>query len=132
MTGGDPKALVQGLWDFCDVLRDDGLSYGDYLEQFTYPLFLKMADEQHDLLSGEQVVPIEHDWQSLLARSGADLEAQYSEALAALGAGDDMLGWSSARLATASRPRPDADGHNFRPSRADQAALLRLALSTAK
>ena len=42
----DPKALVQRLWDFCDVLRDDGLSYGDYLEQLTYLLFLKMADEQ--------------------------------------------------------------------------------------
>ena len=32
----DPKALVQRLWDFCDVLREDGLSYGDYLEQLTY------------------------------------------------------------------------------------------------
>lgn len=46
MSGSDPKALVQRLWDFCDVLRDDGLSYGDYLEQLTYLLFLKMADEQ--------------------------------------------------------------------------------------
>ena len=83
---------MQRLWDFCDVLRDDGLSYGDYLEQLTYLLFLKMADEQHELLGGERVVPIEFDWQSLLARSGADLEAHYSEALAVLGAGDDMLG----------------------------------------
>ena len=88
----DPKALVQRLWDFCDVLRDDGLSYGDYLEQLTYLLFLKMSDEQHELLGGERVVPIEHDWQSLLARSGAELEAHYSEALSELGAGDDMLG----------------------------------------
>ena len=32
----DPKAMVQRLWDFCDVLRDDGLSYGDYLEHLTY------------------------------------------------------------------------------------------------
>ena len=88
----DPKALVQRLWDFCDVLRDDGLSYGDYLEQLTYLLFLKMSDEQHELLGGERVVPIEHDWQSLLARSGAELEAHYSRALSELGAGDDMLG----------------------------------------
>ena len=51
-----------------------------------------MADEQHELLGGERVVPVEYDWQSLLARSGADLEAHYSEALSALGAGDDMLG----------------------------------------
>ena len=92
MPGHDPKALVQRLWDFCDVLRDDGLSYGDYLEQLTYLLFLKMADEQHDLLGGERVVPIEYDWQSLLSRSGAALEAHYSEILTELGAGDDMLG----------------------------------------
>ena len=88
----DAKALVQRLWDFCDVLRDDGLSYGDYLEQLTYLLFLKMSDEQHELLGGERVVPIEYDWQSLLSRSGAELEAHYSETLAELGAGEDMLG----------------------------------------
>ena len=92
MPGHDPKALVQRLWDFCDVLRDDGLSYGDYLEQLTYLLFLKMSDEQHELLGGERVVPIEYDWQSLLSRSGAALEAHYSEILSELGAGDDMLG----------------------------------------
>ena len=92
MPGHDPKALVQRLWDFCDVLRDDGLSYGDYLEQLTYLLFLKMSDEQHELLGGQRVVPIEYDWQSLLSRSGAALEAHYSEILSELGAGDDMLG----------------------------------------
>ena len=88
----DPKTLVQRLWDFCDVLRDDGLSYGDYLEQLTYLLFLKMADEQHELLGGERVVRIEYDWQSLLSRSGAELEAHYAEILSELGAGEDMLG----------------------------------------
>ena len=40
------NGLVQRLWSYCNVLRDDGLSYGDYLEQLTYLLFLKMADEQ--------------------------------------------------------------------------------------
>lgn len=38
--------LVQKLWDYCNVLRDDGMSYGDYVEQLTYLLFLKMADER--------------------------------------------------------------------------------------
>ena len=38
--------LVQKLWNYCNILRDDGLSYGDYVEQLTFPLFLKMADEQ--------------------------------------------------------------------------------------
>ena len=87
----DPKALVQRLWDFCDVLRDDGLSYGDYLEQLTYLLFLKMADEQHKLL-GERVVPEGLDWQSLLSRSGVDLEVHYNEVLSRLGSGHSMLG----------------------------------------
>ena len=87
----DPKAMVQKLWDFCDVLRDDGLSYGDYLEQLTYLLFLKMADEQEELL-GERVVPVGLDWQTLLNRSGEQLEAQYSKTLAELGSYDDMLG----------------------------------------
>ena len=39
------SAIVQKLWNYCNVLRDDGMSYGDYVEQLTYLLFLKMADE---------------------------------------------------------------------------------------
>ena len=42
----NPTALVQKLWNYCSILRDDGLSYGDYVEQLTFLLFLKMADEQ--------------------------------------------------------------------------------------
>ena len=38
-----PQQLVQKLWNYCNILRDDGLSYGDYVEQLTYLLFLKMA-----------------------------------------------------------------------------------------
>lgn len=40
------QQIVQKLWNHCNVLRDDGLSYGDYVEQLTYLLFLKMADER--------------------------------------------------------------------------------------
>jgi type I restriction enzyme M protein len=40
------SAIVQKLWNYCNVLRDDGVSYGDYVEQLTYLLFLKMADER--------------------------------------------------------------------------------------
>jgi len=40
---------VQKLSNYCNVLRNDGLSYGDYVEQFTYLLFLKMADEKKSL-----------------------------------------------------------------------------------
>jgi type I restriction enzyme M protein len=39
--------IVQKLWNYCNILRDDGLSYGDYVEQLTFLLFLKMADEQN-------------------------------------------------------------------------------------
>ena len=42
----DAAALVQKFWNFCNVLRDDGVSYGDYVEQLTYLLFLKMAEER--------------------------------------------------------------------------------------
>ena len=42
----NPAALVQKLWNYCNILRDGGLSYGDYIEQLTFLLFLKMADEQ--------------------------------------------------------------------------------------
>lgn len=40
------SSLIQKHWNYCNVLRDDGMSYGDYVEQLTYLLFLKMADER--------------------------------------------------------------------------------------
>ena len=43
-----PAAIVSKLWNYCNVLRDDGMSYGDYVEQLTYLPFLKMADEAHE------------------------------------------------------------------------------------
>src|SRR5439155_7604778 len=46
MTHNGSAQIVQKLWNYCNVLRDDGLSYGDYVEQLTYLLFLKMAHER--------------------------------------------------------------------------------------
>ena len=46
------NAIVQKLWNYCNILRDDGLSYQDYIEQLTFLLFLKMADERQKLLPG--------------------------------------------------------------------------------
>jgi len=87
------NGLVQRLWNYCNVLRDDGLSYGDYLEQLTYLLFLKMADEQtkppFDQLA---FVPDGLDWQSLLARDGDELEVHYRHLLDELGKRAGMLG----------------------------------------
>ena len=62
--------IVQRLWNYCNVLRDDGVSYGDYVEQLTYLLFLKMADEQVQELGKKRVIPEGLGWQSLLARDG--------------------------------------------------------------
>ncbi|HXI72745.1 MAG TPA: type I restriction-modification system subunit M N-terminal domain-containing protein [Verrucomicrobiae bacterium] len=47
----NPTQLVQKLWNYCSILRDDGLLYGDYVEQLTFLLFLKMADEQCESFS---------------------------------------------------------------------------------
>jgi type I restriction enzyme M protein len=89
----DPRALVQKLWNYCNVLRDDGLSYGDYVEQLTYLLFLKMADEQtRPPFNRDAVVPYGLDWQSLLDRDGDELEAHYIKILNELGRHPGMLG----------------------------------------
>ena len=67
----DSSAIVQKLWNYCNVLRDDGISYGDYVEQLTYLLFLKMADEQtKPPFRKESVVPAGLDWESLVDKEG--------------------------------------------------------------
>jgi type I restriction enzyme M protein len=87
------NGLVQRLWNYCNVLRDDGLSYGDYLEQLTYLLFLKMADEQtKPPFNAEQFIPEGLDWPSLLARDGDELEVHYRHLLTELGRRPGMLG----------------------------------------
>ena len=87
----DAKAIVDKLWNYCNILRDDGLSYGDYVEQLTYLLFLKMADEQRQF-GFDPIVPHGYDWSSLLGLTGEKLEAHYIAILNRLGRGDDMLG----------------------------------------
>ena len=83
--------LVQKLWNFCNVLRDDGVSTIEYVEQLTYLLFLKMADER--LKAGlEEVVPFGLDWQSLLDRDGDELEVHYRHLLDSLGRQPGTLG----------------------------------------
>jgi len=64
--------LVQKLWNYCNVLRDDGMSYGDYVEQLTYLLFLKMADERSKPPYDQpSLVAAQYAWPSLLAKDGA-------------------------------------------------------------
>jgi type I restriction enzyme M protein len=89
----DANGLVPRLWNYCNILRDDGLSYGDYIEQLTYLLFLKMADEQtRPPFSRSSIVPKGLDWQSLLDRDGPELETQYIKILTELGKHPGMLG----------------------------------------
>ena len=78
--------VVQKLWGFCNTLRHDGIDYGDYIEQLTYLLFLKMADERGIRL------PDGCGWPSLEARSGTDLADHYIEVLRALGQQRGLLG----------------------------------------
>ena len=60
------STIVQKLWNYCNVLRDDGMSYGDYVKQFTYLLFLKMADERSRTPYNQpSPVPAGYDWQRL-------------------------------------------------------------------
>src|SRR5437764_3518605 len=86
-------AFVQKLWNYCNILRDDGLSYGDYVEQLTFLLFLKMADEQsRPPFNKSSAVPKEFAWPSLLARDGDELETHYRHVLESLGKEKGMLG----------------------------------------
>jgi len=87
------NGLVQRLWSYCHVLRDDGLSYLDYLEQLTYLLFLKMAEEQtKPPFDAVPFIPEGLDWASLLARDGDELEVHYRHVLTELGRRPGMLG----------------------------------------
>ncbi len=86
--------VVGKLWSYCHVLRDDGLSYQDYLEQLTTLLFLKMAEERAEQRSEEQPIPEGHRWADLSApqMEGARLEEHYRETLRILGQQRGMLG----------------------------------------
>ena len=87
------QSIVSKVWSFCDVLRDAGVSYGDYLEQLTYLIFLKMADEYSKPPYNRHVgIPAEYDWPALKAKKGAELERFYSELLRELGQEKGMLG----------------------------------------
>jgi len=89
----NPTALVQKLWNYCNILRDDGLSYGDYVEQLTFLLFLKMADEQaQPPFNKPSPIPKGKDWPALLAKDGDELEIHYRHTLEDLGKRSGMLG----------------------------------------
>ncbi|MFR0585874.1 N-6 DNA methylase [Lactobacillus porci] len=75
------QEIVQRLWNECNVLRDDGVTYLDYLTELTYILFLKMSKEQGQ----EEQIPEQYRWDELVKRDGEDLQQYYKQMLLDLG-----------------------------------------------
>jgi len=87
------SSLIQKVWNFCHTLRDDGVGYGDYLEQLTYLLFLKMAHEYaQEPYNRNTNIPSGYDWAALRSKTGEPLEAHYLSTLHKLGNESGMLG----------------------------------------
>jgi len=87
------STIVQRVWNYCNTLRDDGVSYGDYVEQLTYLLFLKMADEYSKPPHNKKInIPRNLNWESFKNKSGAELEAHYIKILNELGKEKGMIG----------------------------------------
>src|SRR5207237_1498448 len=91
--------VVQKLWGFCHTLRHDGIDYGDYIEQLTYLLFLKMADERGIDLSKTSITnekgekrKVDCSWPGLEGKSGTGLTEHYIDVLRALGQQKGLLG----------------------------------------
>jgi type I restriction enzyme M protein len=85
------SALVQKVWNYAHVLRDDGLGFMEYTEQITLLLFLKI-DCERGLLGLGGLIPTRYDWAALKKESGDDLELQYSATLRELGKLPGLLG----------------------------------------
>src|SRR5690606_9703745 len=100
------STIISKIWNLASVLRDDGVGYGDYLEQITYLLFLKMADELNkppyskglkcpklNDVEGKEIVDGDTcDWEPLSSKRGAELESFYSQLLRSLSTEKGMLG----------------------------------------
>ena len=100
------SGIISKIWNLANVLRDDGVSYGDYLEQITYLLFLKMADELNKPpynkglkfpklknVEGKEIEDGEIcNWETLSNKRGAKLESFYSQLLRSLSTEKGILG----------------------------------------
>ncbi len=85
--------IVSKVWGMCNPLRDDGVSYGDYLEQLTYLIFLKMSDEySKPPYKKETAIPAGYTWSDMNTLKGAELEAKYKAILEKLAEQGDILG----------------------------------------
>ncbi|MEN3780477.1 N-6 DNA methylase [Priestia megaterium] len=79
------QEIVQKLWNLCNVLRDDGITYQQYVTELTYILFLKMMKEQQT----EAVIPEGYRWDDLLEKEGLELKTFYQRLLLELGSSEN-------------------------------------------
>jgi type I restriction enzyme M protein len=87
------SSIISKVWSFANVLRDDGVSYGDYLEQLTYLLFLKMVDELSKPPYSRPInVPSGYGWEELKSMKGSELEIHYNKTLKELSQAKGTLG----------------------------------------
>ena len=87
------SSIVSKVWGLCGPLRDDGVSYGDYLEQLTYLIFLKMSDEySKPPYKRDTGIPKGYGWSDIVLLKGAELESQYKKTLEKLGEQGGILG----------------------------------------
>jgi len=91
-VNNDHLGLVAKVWNYAHVLRDAGVSYGDYVEQITCLLFLKMDQERTEFLGEPSIIPKELRWERLRGLSGEKLGTSYNRTLAALSRSDGLLG----------------------------------------
>jgi type I restriction enzyme M protein len=93
MNQENTSAIISKVWGMCNPLRDDGVSYGDYLEQLTYLIFLKMSDEySKPPYNKETNIPEGYTWADMNTLKGAELEQQYKATLEKLGEQGGILG----------------------------------------
>lgn len=86
------QILVSKVWNYAHVLRDQGVSYGDYVGQISFLLFLKMDEERTKFLGEPSLIPPEHQWDTLRTKSGEALDAHYKASLGALSKRTDFVG----------------------------------------
>ena len=92
MSSVDYSSLVSKVWSYAHVLRDQGISYGDYVEQITFLLFLKMDQERTELLGEASILPQAWRWEKLGPLAGDDLELQYRHTLENLAKEKGLIG----------------------------------------
>ncbi|WPJ97531.1 type I restriction-modification system subunit M N-terminal domain-containing protein [Coraliomargarita algicola] len=91
MSQDPSQNIVSKVWNYAHVLKNAGVGYGDYVEQITYLLFLKLAEERKEL-GYDNPIPDDYQWPQLTQRSGDDLEVHYRHTLESLGKEAGLVG----------------------------------------